>query len=81
MNLRTNERRRSECVLQDSRGARLFLQALAFLCVSLLPVAAYSAVPLFTFAQISDSQPRDAIDQGGSRMFWIRSLQVDRLEP
>ncbi len=64
MNLRTNERRRSERVPQERRGARLFLQVLAFLCVSLLPVAAYSAVPLFTFAQISDSQPRDAIEQG-----------------
>ncbi len=56
--------RRSERVRQDLRGARLFWQVLAFLCVSLLPVAAYSAVPLFTFAQISDSQPATAADQG-----------------
>jgi PKD repeat protein len=33
------------------------------LCVSLLPVAAYSQAPLFTFAQISDSQPASADDQ------------------
>lgn len=64
LNLRTNERRCSGRVLPETRCARRFLQVLAFLCVSLLPVAAYSEAPLFTFAQISDSQPRDSIEQG-----------------
>ncbi len=64
MNQLANERRSFERALPDILGARLFLRVLAFLCVSLLPVAAYSAAPLFTFAQVSDSQPVTAADQG-----------------
>jgi PKD repeat protein len=63
LSMRTNEHRPFERVFAENRGARLFLQVLAFLCVSLLPVAAYSQAPLFTFAQVSDSQPSTDADQ------------------
>jgi hypothetical protein len=63
LKLLTTEHKPFERVLPEASGARLFLQVLALLCVSLLPVAAYSQAPLFTFAQISDSQPRDAAEQ------------------
>ena len=49
--------------LSDIRSARLFLQVFAFFWVSLLAGAAYSATPLFTFPQISDSQAVSAADQ------------------